>query len=433
MDRGPQASRVWLECTSTRSSRYNTGIQRAGRNLVNASLSVARPWSCTAVFYNGRFLEAIDSLPEAATGAGRSGIDVLRQSFHNARALSLRVAPAAHAAVHSQRLEYRLRRFVYGIQNARRWVHSLTVPQARRVQFRRGDVLVLLDPTWSVDLSRELKRAKDEGVKIWMVVNDLIPIEYPELAPEGTPILMDRWLRQVVPVAHGALGISRSVAIDLRAHLKGIGLGGHLRIDHFYLGAGLGEIDPSVSQVAAVTDIFAGGSRVYLIVGTIEPRKNHAMVIDTFDRLWASGSRAKLMIFGRLGWRSDDLARRIQRHPELGRRLLWLEAGTNSELDFAYRHATALLFPSRCEGFGLPLVEAMLYGLPVLASDIPVFREIGGDYPRFFDADADGALEQAIRQLEPGSGPTVRVRCTPRAWLSWHESAQMLLQKVTGG
>ena len=431
MEHDRQASRVWLECTSTRASRYNTGIQRAGRNLVNASLSVARPWPCSAIFYNGRFFEAIDSLPKAATSIRRSGIDVLRQGFHRARSLTLRVAPAAYDALHSQRLEYGLRRFLYGIRNAGRWVHSLTVPQVRRVQFRRGDVLVLLDPAWSIDLSRELKRAKGEGARIWMVVNDLIPIAYPDLAPEGTPILMDKWLRQVVPLAHGALGISRSVAIELRAHLEDIGLGGHLRIDHFYLGAGLGEIEPGASHDDAITANFAAGSRVYLMVGTIEPRKNHAMVIDTFERLWASGSSAKLLIFGRLGWRSDDLARHIRGHPELGRRLVWLQAGTDSDLDYAYRHATALLFPSRCEGFGLPLVEAMRYGLPVLASDIPVFREIGGDYPRFFDADAHGALEHAVRQLEAGLEPTAGIRRIPRAWLSWQDSAQLLLQKVT--
>src|SRR5438105_8720704 len=169
------------------------------------------------------------------------------------------------------------------------------------------------------------------------------------------------------------------------AHLEDIGLGGHLRIDHFYLGAGLGEIEPGASHDDAITAIFAAGSRVYLMVGTIEPRKNHAMVIDTFERLWASGSSAKLLIFGRLGWRSDDLARRIRGHPELGRRLLWLEAGTDSELDFAYRHAAALLFPSRCEGFGLPLVEAMRYVQSVIACDISVFSEFGGDYSRFYD------------------------------------------------
>jgi len=430
IEQDPQSRRVWLECTSTQRSRYNTGIQRAGRNLVNASLSPPQTWSCRPIVHNGRFFEAIDGLPDLATGAKRSSIDVLRLGFHRARVLSLRVAPAARAALHSQRLEYMLRRFVHGMQNARRWVRSLAVPASRRVQFRPGDVLILLDPAWSVDLTHELMRAKREGATIWMVVNDLIPIQYPELAPEGTPILMDRWLRQVVPLANGALGISRSVATDLRAHLGAMGLSGHLRIDHFYLGAGLGKIEGRESDVSEISEIFSG-DRVYLMVGTIEPRKNYAMVVDTFDRLWSSGSTAKLVIFGRLGWRSDDVAKRLRGHPELGRRLLWLEAGTDVELEFAYRHAAALLFPSRCEGFGLPLVEAMLYGLPVLASDIPVFREIGGDYARFFDAAAGAALEDAIRQLERDSEDPDVVSRKPKAWLSWRESAQMLLQKVT--
>jgi alpha-1,2-rhamnosyltransferase len=411
-------------------SRYNTGIQRAARNLVDACLSSPQPWPCRPVIYNGRFFESIDDLPKVAAEAKRSIVDVLRQSFHHARSVSLRVAPGARAALHSQRLEYGLRRFVHGIQNARRWARSLAVPRSRRVQFRRGDVLVLLDPAWSVDLTHELRRAKREGADIWLVVNDLIPIEYPGLAPEGTPILMDQWLRQVVPFANGALGISRSVATDLRVHLNDMGLGDHLRIDHFYLGAGLGKIETGARDVAEIAGIFAG-ARIYLIVGTIEPRKNHAMVIDTFDRLWSSGSTSKLVIFGRLGWRSDDVARRVRGHPELGRRLLWLEAGTDAELEFAYRHAAALLFPSRCEGFGLPLVEAMLYGLPALTSDIPVFREIGGDYPRFFDIDAGGALESAIRTLERESGRSVVVPRTPMVWLSWSESARMLLEKVT--
>jgi glycosyltransferase involved in cell wall biosynthesis len=421
---------VWLECTSTRASRYNTGIQRAGRNLVNASLSPDQAWPCAPVVYNGRFFEAIDGLPKVATAAKRSGMDFLRQSFHGARALALTIAPVARTALHSQRLEYGLRRWVYAIRNARRWVRSLSVPRARRVQFRSGDVLVLLDPAWSVNLSRELKRAKAEGADIWIVVNDLIPILYPDLAPEGTPILMDRWLRWVVPLAKGALGISRSVATDLRAHLRVMGIGDRLRVDHFYLGAGLGTTGSSIGDVAGVAEMFDGRGRVYLMVGTIEPRKNHAMAIDTFDRLWASGSTAKLVIFGRLGWRSGDVARRMRGHPEFGRRLLWLEAGTDAELDFAYRHAAALLFPSRCEGFGLPLVEAMIYGLPVLASDIAVFREIGGDYPRFFDLDAGGALDREIGQLEREPGPDDAPR-TPRPWLSWLDSSRMMVEKVT--
>jgi O-antigen biosynthesis alpha-1,2-rhamnosyltransferase len=121
-------------------------------------------------------------------------------------------------------------------------------------------------------------------------------------------------------------------------------------------------------------------------------------MLDVFDRLWADDIGARLLLFGRLGWRSDELARRMRAHPQFGRRLFWFESGSDSELDYAYRHASALIFASRCEGFGLPLVEAMHYGMPVIASDIPVFREIGGDYPSYFDLDVPGSLEQVLRR-----------------------------------
>ena len=75
------------------------------------------------------------------------------------------------------------------------------------------------------------------------------------------------------------------------------------------------------------------------------------------------------------------------------------------------------------------LVEAMLYGLPVLASDIPVFREIGAGYPRYFDHHDKGALGEMILQFE-SAGPRPGNRI-PGQWLSWSDSARMLLEKVT--
>jgi O-antigen biosynthesis alpha-1,2-rhamnosyltransferase len=433
IEQDPPGRRVWLECTSTYSSRYNTGIQRASKSLIDASRDL-RP-QCVPIIHNGRFFEAIDGFPGVATASTRSATDVLRRSFDAARSLVVRTVPSTRNALHSRRLEYTMRRVVHATHNARRWLRSFRVPIRRRVRFRAGDVLVLLDPSWSVDLSRELIRARREGAEIWLVVNDLIPLQHPQLAPEGSPILMEKWLRRVVPLANGALGISTAVAADLRAGLRAMRLGNGLAVDHFYLGAGLGTIEAGEGSLAAIAEIFADGARVYLMVGTVEPRKNHAMVIDTFDRLWQSGSSAKLLVFGRLGWRSDDLAKRLRNHPEWGRRLVWLDAGTDAELDFAYQRATALLFPSLCEGFGLPLVEAMGYGLPVIASDIPVFREIGGAYPRYVDVSEAGPLELAIREsearLENQAGRDDPNRRHPVPWISWRESAEMLLAKVT--
>ena len=430
------ARRVFLECTSTLASRYNTGIQRAGRNLVNAALVAPGPWACTAIVYNGRHFTAIDGLPrQAPPASGRpSATDRLRRMFHRLRAGTIRVMPgsAVRQTLHSQRVEYALRRVVHGAQNAGRWLCSFGSSAGPRVEFRRGDVLVLLDPAWTVDLSRELERACNAGAEVWIVVNDLIPADHPELAPEGTPILLDKWLRRVVPFARGMLGISGTVARDLRAHLARIGVTPPLRIEHFYLGAGLGhERAPGSALDAVAKACIDPGAGVYLTVGTVEPRKNHRLMLDAFERLWADNINARLLIFGRLGWRSDELARRLRDHAQFGRLLVWFEAGTDAELDHAYRHASALIFASSCEGFGLPLVEAMHYGLPVLASNIDVFREIGTDYPIFFNLDDPRALELALRKGHRGVPLATPGRAPAREWLSWADSARMLLEKVT--
>jgi glycosyltransferase involved in cell wall biosynthesis len=439
--------RVFLECTSTHASRYNTGIQRAVRNLVRASIAIAGPWICVPVVYNGRYLEPIEGLTEPNEDSGDVGpqanlVDRLRRSFHRARHAVTRAIPSVRLrqALHSQRVEYGLRRVVYTAQNTGRWIRSFRAQAGPRVDFRRGDTLVLLDSTWSVDFTRELRRARAAGAAVWVVVNDLIPIEYPELAPEGTPILFDQWLRRTVPCASGLLGISRSVADGLRTHLSKIGLTDSkstsaLPIEHFYLGAGLDHVGVGQHALDAVTAAFGRETgSIYVVVGTIEPRKNHSRILDTFDALWSDGAAVNLFIFGRLGWRSEDLARRIRGHAQFGRRLVWLESGTDAELDYAYRHASALIFASECEGFGLPLVEAMQYGLPVLASDIPVFHEIGADYPTsYFDPHDPHALREAISRFEAvtaGSGNLSMVRRVQH-WLSWADSARMLLERVT--
>jgi alpha-1,2-rhamnosyltransferase len=433
--------RIFLECTSTRRSRYNTGIQRAVRNLVNASLTTPGPWICSAIIYNGRYFEPTGFIParEEPVGVTRqrvNAVDLLRRVFHHVRAGFIRFVPGAalRDALHSQRLEYGLRRVVYATRNAQRWLLSFRANALPRAEFRRDDVLVLLDSTWSVDLTGELRRARATGAEIWVVVNDLIPIDHPDLAPEGTPILIDKWLRRTVPYAHGLLGISRAVADALRTYLTQSGIARATpRVDHFYLGAGLDVMNSDPRRLPAITKAFERPSSTsYLVVGTIEPRKNHAMILNVFDSLWADGIDTQLVIFGRLGWRSDELVQRIREHPELGRRLAWFEAGSDAELDYAYRHASALIFASRCEGFGLPLVEAMQCGLPALASDIPVFREIGGDYPVYFDPDDAASLRNAIRRFELRLSAGNGMQRTARRWLSWPESARMLLEKVTG-
>ena len=95
---------------------------------------------------------------------------------------------------------------------------------------------------------------------------------------------------------------------------------------------------------------------------------------------------------------------RISTHAELGNRLFWWSDASDAELAFLYSKAAGLVFPSFVEGFGLPLIEALARGVPVLASDIPIFREIGTGHTRFFDPEDPASLAVAVREREARAG-----------------------------
>ena len=169
------------------------------------------------------------------------------------------------------------------------------------------------------------------------------------------------------------------------------------------------------------------------MVSAIEPRKNHAYLLDAFELLWAQGSNARLCIIGKIGWKCEALVERIKRHPQWDKRLFMFNRINDKSLEFAYANARALVFPSYVEGFGLPLVEAMQRGLPAMASDIPVFREIGGEFMAYFDLNKPQTLADRISQFEssnqfPAGRPVADWR-----WIGWREASQQLVSGTLEG
>jgi hypothetical protein len=171
----------------------------------------------------------------------------------------------------------------------------------------------------------------------------------------------------------------------------------------------------------------------FLMVGTIEPRKRHALVLDAFEKVWAKGHQCRLCIIGKEGWEVAPLMKRIRSHPESDRRFMFIDRATDGELHLAYQSATALIAASIAEGFGLPVVEAALHGVPSLASDISVFREVGGEGAFYFspdDADDLAAKVIGISQMNA----CVRKKMTNRIKvMTWKESARHLAEIVLQG
>ena len=148
-------------------------------------------------------------------------------------------------------------------------------------------------------------------------------------------------------------------------------------------------------------------------VGTIEARKNHLMLLEVWDRLVeAMGSKAPLLvIIGGRGWEAEDAMARLDDLGPLQNSVQEVRACNDEELAAWIAGARALLMPSFVEGFGLPVVEALQLGTPVIASDLPVYHEIVGDRPTYLDPTDVPDWTEAISDFT-GDGPERRRQIT---------------------
>lgn len=166
----------------------------------------------------------------------------------------------------------------------------------------------------------------------------------------------------------------------------------------------------------------------FLMAGTLEPRKGHRQALAAVERLWAVGVDANLVMVGKQGWRIDELAQRMEQNPDHGSRLFWLDGISDEMLEQVYRNSGALPAASEGEGSGLPLIEAAQHGLPVIARDIPVFREVPGEHAYYFRGEEAHQLAEAMRGwLSLGDAAP---HSSDIPWLTWQQSSRQLLDVV---
>ena len=297
------------------------------------------------------------------------------------------------------------------------------------IDIRRGDVFVGLDlqPHLVPQQAAFYQRLRHAGVRVEFVVYDLLPIALSHRFTEGAAEIHATWLRTVAQ-ADGALCISAAVAGELSAWMAVNAperLADGFKIRSFHLGADPARSTTSKGLPEDAENMLRSMSAgiAFLMVGTLEPRKGYDLTLDAFDRLWADGAGPFLVIVGAQGWMVEDVATRLKRHPQLGKRLFWLKHVSDEYLERLYAAASCLVAASEGEGFGLPLIEAAKHGLPIMAADIPVFREVAGEHALFFDR-TPAALAAAVREwialFEQGTHPA----SDAMPYLDWQQSAE---------
>jgi glycosyltransferase involved in cell wall biosynthesis len=187
----------------------------------------------------------------------------------------------------------------------------------------------------------------------------------------------------------------------------------------------ISTLDPELAKV------IEGERPVVLAVGTLEPRKRIDIILDVFEKQWEQLSKTSrtspvLVIAGQWGWLADDIVANV-RSLLRQKRAIWLRSANPRDLAALYRVASLLVVSSSDEGFGLPVVEAMASGTPVLSSDIPAVKEIMLDNG-FLEESADPArwAEKIGRIL---ADPEIRERRGKRGierarQFTWRESAR---------
>ncbi|OOH75684.1 glycosyl transferase [Pseudomonas koreensis] len=438
-------TRLLVECTYVfEHPSANSGIQRVVRNVIQQLPAANETVECIpVVMINGGLYEVKSLAPLKSTKLDLMGLRVKLEQWANAFWLRHRAVERRwpfNQSHFTRRVLYvgcRLTAFAclsLPMRLLERVLKGQHIPErCVPLAHRAGDQLVLLDSSWHANFFPLAEQLKREGVGIISVIYDLIPLTHPQFCDAGLVKVFNDWFDWIARTADGYVAISTTIRDQVREEmLSRIGTQqvGQRWFDYFYLGSelDLSEADAKVDR--GLLDMFQTNDPVFLMVSTIEPRKNHAYLLEAFELAWATGSKARLCIVGKIGWKCDALIERIRQHPELNRRLFMYNSLSDKSLEHAYSHATALVFPSHVEGFGLPLVEAMQRKLPAMASDIPVFREIGGDYMAYFDLANPQSLSDLVTGMDRTGEFPAALGLEQWRWLSWREASAQLVERI---
>jgi len=374
---------IYIDCSETYKMKLNTGIQRVVKKIAQLS-------KCTPVYFDG-----IGFLPINIENLDPGKLNLVKHS----RNLIVNIP-----------IFYSFAKSVFkSILVARTYLTYLK-NKSRYIQFKDGDILLSADIVRDKRLVKTLQKL---NIPVYQVVYDILPLKYPQYFGVQSVEEFKRISSQWGSYSTKLFAISKKVAHEIKYEFN------TKAVDVFYLGSDF--INSTAPLVHVKFQDF------YLAVGTIEPRKNHIHILQTFLKLWREGSEEKLVFIGRTGWNFKDILKYItEAQTSFPDRFFWLDNLDDQGLESYYQNAKAVICASIDEGFGLPVIEALSRKKSVLCSDIEVFREIGTKYCTYFnfELEGQGSLLEIIKNED------YKIDISDFKWLTWQESVDILINKI---
>jgi len=259
---------------------------------------------------------------------------------------------------------------------------------------------------------------KNKKTKTVVTVHDMAWKLFPETIERKNLRFLEKFCAKSLGEANLVHCVSENTALDV---LKLIGGLDQNKVKVFYNAISERFCDLEGEKIAAVE------GRYVLFVGTLEPRKNLGVLLAAMERLWDTGSRLKLVIVGAKGWNEElEVGERYRE------RVIFTGFVSDEQLVGLYRGAEVFVFPSKYEGFGIPVLEAMALGVPVVSADNSSLREVGGGAVEYFDGGVEG-LESCLRRILADVNKKLEMSEAGKAQVkrfSWQVSAEKLLAAV---
>lgn len=292
--------------------------------------------------------------------------------------------------------------------------HVLGAPGLGAVRRRRGALDVVHAPSVAVP-----PRGR---YRLVVTVHDAAPLVHPETYPRRGRWFHRRGIAAAARRADLVITVSRAAADEIDEHTD-------ISPDRVrVVPNGVDPTEASDEDVASARDAFGLDDRPYVLwLGTLEPRKNVGVLVEAFARWVAMHDVPHLLVLaGPAGWLEDGQgvlgpARR------LGERVRMIGRVGDDHLGGLYRGAELFALPSRHEGFGIPALEAMAQGTPVVCSDIAALREVAGDGARLVapdDPDAWAAMLDDLSHDEDGRAALAALGRRRASEFSWERCAR---------